>query len=67
MADRVTLAVGPIVMKIDGQLVLVETGTVVDVANAGAFAPGQVTGVIVGGGTLTGGVHNRAVSNVRLR
>ena len=66
MADRVTIAQGPIVIKLDNQLVLVENGSVIDVASASAFAPGQVSNVIPGGGTLLSGVYHRSV-NVKLR
>jgi hypothetical protein len=66
MADRITLTV-PIYMKLAGQPCIVEGGSTVDVVSSSAFAPGHITNVIAGGGTLLNGVHNQGVSNVRVR
>jgi hypothetical protein len=66
MADRVTLT-QPVYMPLAGQWCVVLGGSTIDVASSSAFAPGHITNVTPGGGTLLNGVHNNPVSNVRIR
>jgi hypothetical protein len=63
MVDRITLTV-PLYMPLEGQWVVVQGGSQLDVASASAFAPSTITNVQLGTGSLLNGQHNRGVTNV---
>jgi hypothetical protein len=62
MTDRVTLT-QPCYMKVQGQWMIVEGQSQIDVASAASFSPSMISNVQLGTGTLLNGVHNNPVSN----
>jgi hypothetical protein len=50
-------------MKVQGQWMVVESGSQIDVASAASFSPSMITNVQLGTGALLNGVHNNPVSN----
>jgi hypothetical protein len=67
MVDRITIAVDQLAMKVQGQPVVVLSGSQIDVASAAAFAPSHVTNVQLGTGSLLNGQHNNPVANFRTK
>jgi hypothetical protein len=65
MVDRVTIAVPQLYMKVQGQPMIVLSGSQIDVPSAGAFASNQITNVQLGTGSLLNGQHANPVANFR--
>jgi hypothetical protein len=66
MADTIVLA-QPVYFKVWNQPMLVEAGSTVVVASAGAFAPSQISNVQLGTGSLTSQGHNQGGANFKAR
>jgi hypothetical protein len=66
VTDRITLT-QPVVMRVQGQPMVVLGGSQLDVPSAAAFAASHITNVQLGTGVLLNGVHSNPVANFRAR
>jgi hypothetical protein len=67
MVDRITVAVDQLVMKVQGQPMIVLSGSQIDVPSAAAFASSHITNVQLGTGSLLNGTHANPVANFRAK